>query len=185
MTRELATKAEHFETCNGLAQRAFVTAPDTKYNPDGVFKIRLHCDLADPEVRAFKAKVDAATRDVFLTQVPRDSRDSWKPFLPYEMAEDGGSACFRFYRSGKAISFETKQVIDLPIGVFDAKEAFLPSPPYIGDGSLVRVLAEFRPVKITASRMAGVRSEFSAVKLLRLALPKSPFSEDETECGSK
>ena len=75
------------------------------------------------------------------------------------------------------VSAKTKQVIDLPIGVFDAAGAFLSTPPYIGDGSLARVLAEFRPIKTTAGRMAGVRLEFSAVKVLQLAVPKSPFSE--------
>lgn len=170
------TKAERFETCNGVVERAFVTAPNTKYNPDGVFKIMLHCDLADPEVQAFKAKVDAAAQDAFLAQVPEGQRHGWQPFLPYDVAEDGGGICFKFYRAAKMVSAKTKKVMDLSIGVFDATGAYLYAPPYIGDGSLVRVLAEFRPLKTTAGRMAGVRLEFSAVKVLRPALPKSPFA---------
>lgn len=178
MTIEMAARPERFETCNGLAQRAFVAAPNTKYNPDGVFKLRLHCDLADPAVQAFKAKVDAAAREAFLAQLPPDSREGWQPFLPYETAEDGASVCFRFYRSAKVVLSKTKEKIDLSVGVFDATGTYLPTPPYIGDGSLVKVWAEFRAVKLTAGRMAGVRFEFSALKLLRLAQPKSPFSDD-------
>jgi len=182
---------DRFETCVGLARHAFIIEPDTKFNPDGLFKIKLTVDLSEPAAQAFKTKVDAAALEAFKDEVPEYAREAWTHYLPYQWELDSntgkasGRAIFEFKRNAKIKIPRTGEIMNLNVAVFDSKNRQAwPAPP-IPDGSLVRLWAEFRPIKISASRKAGVRMDFSCVKVLRMMQSPSisPFSDEQIEDG--
>lgn len=189
MRKPEVVKPERFETCAGLSRRAFTVLPDTKFNTDGLFKISLVVDLSEPSAQAFKEKVDAAALEVFNAEIPERDRGGWEHYLPYERelspetGERTGRVVFAFKRNAKIKLLRTGEVVDLTVAVFDSEGAHALPPPIIGDNSLVRVWGEFRPIRISAARKAGVRMDFSAVKVLRLERPISPFSPDSVDGG--
>lgn len=179
---------ERFETCAGLAMRTFTITPDTKYNTDGLFKISMVVDPLEPEAQAFKAKIDVAAAEALNAEVPEKQRRGWEPYLPYEpelnaaTGEETGRIIFEFKRNAKIKLRRAGEIKDLTVAVFDSRNRQAwPAPP-ITDGSLVRVMAEFRPIKIATSRKAGVRIDFSCVKVLKLA-SWCPFSNEQIDGG--
>lgn len=179
------------ESCNGLARYAFIDKPDTKFNPDGLFKVKLVCDLDDASVQAFKSTIDGAVEEAFTSELKRQSKAGWGRYLPYEMELDAvtdeptGKVIFEFKRNAKVVLAKTREAMALSVAVFDSTGYRVQSPPPVPNGSLVRVIAHLRPIKLTATRYAGVRMDFAAMKVLRLAVPPSPFSEDDIEDGWK
>lgn len=182
-------RPERFETCRGLARDAFIVTPDTKFNPDGLFKVSLVVDLSEPEAQAFKSKVDAAANEFLMSEVPEKYRRGWGPYLPYEWEVDAetkqqtGRIVFQFKRNAKIKLLKTGEIKDLTVAVYDSRNKPAWPVPYLPDGSLIRLWAELRPIKITASRMAGVRMDFSCVKVLKMAPPWCPFSDEQIKDG--
>ena len=180
-----------FETFAGLSRHSWIDRPDTKYNTDGLFKTKLVGDLADPKVQAFKAKVDAAAQAAFdeeLKDLSPGQRKKWSLYLPYTLEEDEegnetGRIVFEFKRNALVTIKKTGETKALSVAVYDSKnKAVLPAPSIYG-GSTIRVVGNFRPIKIAATSKAGVRMDFFAVKVLKMSQGSggNPFSESDDE----
>lgn len=186
--------ANAFETFAGLSLHTWIDRPDTKFNADGLYKTKLIGDLADPKVAAFKQKVDdaaaAALEDETKDLTPGQKK-KWEPYLPYTLetddttGEDTGRIIFEFKRNAKVTLRATGEVKELSVAVYDSKGKPVLPPPPIYSGSTIKVVGNFRPIKIAATNKAGVRMDFFAVKVLKMQKGKgdSPFSDDEVADG--
>lgn len=177
----------HFETFAGLSLHTWIDRPDTKFNADGLYKTKLIGDLADPKVAAFKQKVDEAAAAA-LAEETKDltpgQAKKWEPYLPYTLevddktGEDTGRIIFEFKRNAKVTIRKTQEVKELSVAVYDSKGKPVLPPPAIYGGSTIKVVGNFRPLRLYWLQRAGVRMDFSAVQVLRAAtdVSKLPFS---------
>lgn len=189
MTKKMTQESTRLESCNGIAERAFIAEPDRKYIPEGMFKIKLVCDLADESVGVFLAKVDDAIEGAFIDEVPARYRSAWQYYRPYEYEVDEGTGrstgriIFEFRRKAQIKLRATGEIRDIDVAVFDSKNRRALPTPHVITGSLVRVWAQLIPIKLISSQQAGVRMDFSCVKVLKMAPPWCPFSDDQIEGG--
>lgn len=163
-----------------------INKPDTKFNADGLFKYDHVMRADDPEAVAFKARIDAAA-DQAMADLTKDMTPATKKkfslYLPYHMEEDKGTGestgniVFEFKQNAK-IKLKSGVVKDVQIGIKDAKNQDVLNV-WINNGSIVRALYSFRPILMQSAQKAGVRMDFAAVQIKKLAERSSGFGAIE------
>lgn len=154
-------------TPKGIANYPFLNEPDTKFNPDGEYKVNL--SLANNEQnQAFIKKLEGI-RDKLLAdhdQLKEAKAKNKKPIIQdvYEENEDGDIV----------LKFKQKALIRTKEGkTFEKKVALFdrlgkPMTDLIGYGSTIRVCAELSPYYMPSTKFAGVTMRLVAVKVLDL-----------------
>lgn len=157
-------KVERFVSPKGTASYPYLTKPDTKFNPDGEYKVSLIVAGDDArkaidflaeqhEVAVAKAKKENAGKRV---------KEGDLPFIE----NDDGTVTFKFKLKAKVTPkkgdpFEQKPVL------FDAKGKPLVGEPKVGGGSTIKVSYEVVPY-YTAIAGAGVSLRLKAVQIIEL-----------------
>jgi hypothetical protein len=157
-------KTPNFTTPKGVAKYPWLNTPDTKFNPDGDYKITvvLGAEAAAPIVKFLDERLEASVAQAKKDNVGKKVREADPP---YKVNEETGEVEVTFKMKAKVNmkngdSFEQKPTI------FDAKLRPL-KDINVGGGSVVKVNYECFGF-YTALIGAGVSLRLKAVQVLNL-----------------
>jgi hypothetical protein len=157
----------------GIASWPKVRTPDTKFNEDGTYSVKL---LLDPEKdAAFLAKLDTMAEAALEAMKAEHKKFSKvmtlvSPYAP-ELDKDGnetGKVVVNFTSPAQITSKKTGKTYNLKIAVFDAQLTPLPVEQDIGGGSLVKVSFESWPYFNAKDKEAGITRRLIGVQVLEL-----------------
>lgn len=166
--------SKYIRTPKGKSKYAWVSKADTKFNPDGEYKINLIADAEDPEVQELCARLDALVEEAKAKAIEENPKRSPLTAPAYESVTDDkgnetGEVTFKFKLKAKVKTKDGKSYQQRPT-VFDAKGKPITDLDDfgIGDGSIVKVA--FDPVTyfMASTKTAGVSLRLKAVQVIKL-----------------
>ena len=158
-------KNPRYTTPAGIAQYPYLTKPDTKFNPDGEYKISVEIPGA--------AAQDTVTflDEQFAASVAKAKKDNpgkkiKEGDVPYSVNDDTGKVTVRFKLKAKVTPKQGDPFEQRP-ALFDAKGKPIGTDAKIGGGSKVKVAYELVPY-YTAIAGAGISLRLKAVQVIDL-----------------
>ena len=157
-------KAERFVSPKGLASYPYLTKPDTKFNPDGEYKVSLIVagDDASKAIDFLTEKHNASVAQAKKENAGKRVKEGELPFIE----NDDGTVTFKFKMKAKVTPKKGDPFEQKP-ALFDAKGKPLTGEPKIGGGSAIKVSYEVVPY-YTAIAGAGVSLRLKAVQIIEL-----------------
>jgi hypothetical protein len=158
-------KNPRYTTPAGIAQYPYLTKPDTKFNPDGEYKISVEIPGAAAQNivtfldEQFEASVAKAKKDNPGKKIKEGD-------VPYSVDDDSGKVTVRFKLKAKVTPKQGDPFEQRP-ALFDAKGKPIGADTKIGGGSKVKVAYELVPY-YTAIAGAGVSLRLKAVQVIDL-----------------
>lgn len=153
----------------GISQYAWLTKPDTKYSPDGHYKVNLIVpfDEAQPLIKQINAEMEASLK---LAKEQNKGKAIKRANPPYEEEMDEknaptGNVIFKFKRKAQIIAKDGK-VIPFKVALFDSSGKPLVDTN-VWSGSEMKVSAELVHW-FTAMAGAGVSLRLRAVQITKL-----------------
>lgn len=159
-------KKPRFTTPKGTAQYPYLTKPDTKFNPEGEYKVKLELDAADAgELISFlDEQVELA-----VEKAKKDPKNAGKKIkvgdAPYSVNEETGKASINFKLKAK-VTTKSGETFEQRPAIFDAKGKPI-TDVNIGGGSKVKVAYEVVPF-YTALVGASISLRMKAVQVIDL-----------------
>lgn len=159
-------KKPRFTTPKGTAQFPYLTKPDTKFNPEGEYKVKLELDAADAgELISFlDEQVELA-----VEKAKKDPKNAGKKIkvgdAPYSVNEETGKAAFNFKLKAK-VTTKSGETFEQRPALFDAKGKPI-TDVNIGGGSKVKIAYEVVPF-YTALVGASISLRMKAVQVIDL-----------------
>jgi len=158
----------------GKAVWPWVNRPDTKYEADGVYRMKIAVDPSDAKqwakAQQMVEQIDAALAGIVAKQREETGKKKVKVFdLPYKMEKDDadeetGRLLFSFKLKAKGMTKE-KVVYDKTVKLFQANGVPLATEKIVGGGSTVQASYEMNAFYTSA---AGVSLRLEAVRVLEL-----------------
>lgn len=159
-------KNTRYTTPAGIAQYPYLTKPDTKFNPDGEYKISV--EIKDPNLSA--PLVDFLDVQIAANLIKVKKETPGKKIkegeAPYSVNEDTGAVTVKFKLKAK-VSPKNGAPFEQRPALFDAKGKPIGADAKIGGGSKVKVAYELVPY-YTAIAGAGVSLRLKAVQVIEL-----------------
>lgn len=157
-------KAERFVSPKGIASYPYLTNPDTKFNPDGEYKVSLIVagDAASKAIDFLTEQHEVAVAKAKKENAGKRVKESELPFIVL----DDGTVTFKFKLKAKVTPKKGDPFEQKP-ALFDAKGKPLTGEPKVGGGSVVKVSYEVVPY-YTAIAGAGVSLRLKAVQIIEL-----------------
>ena len=157
-------KAERFVSPKGIASYPHLTKPDTKFNPDGEYKVSLIVagDVASKAIDFLTEQHEAAVAKAKKENAGKRVKESELPFIE----NDDGTVTFKFKLKAKVTPKKGDPFEQKP-ALFDAKGKPLTGEPKVGGGSTIKVCYEVVPY-YTAIAGAGVSLRLKAVQIIEL-----------------
>jgi hypothetical protein len=158
-------KNPRYTTPAGIAQYPYLTKPDTKFNPDGEYKISVEIpgaaaqDIVTFLDEQFEASVAKAKKDNPGKKIKQGD-------VPYSVNDDTGKVTVRFKLKAKVTPKQGDPFEQRP-ALFDAKGKPIGADAKIGGGSKVKVAYELVPY-YTAIAGAGISLRLKAVQVIDL-----------------
>ena len=158
-------KLPRFVTPIGVAQYPYLTKPDTKFNPDGDYKVNLEIDSKDAqEIMSFLDEQLALS--VEKAKKENAGKKIKEGDAPYTVNEDTGKVTLKFKLKAK-VTTKSGDQFDQKVAIFDAKGKPIVDVPNIGGGSKMKVSYEVIPF-YTALVGAGLSLRVRAVQIIEL-----------------
>lgn len=158
-------KNPRYTTPAGVAQYPYLNKPDTKFNPEGEYKINLELDAeVASEICTFLDEQLAVS--VAKAKKENPGKKIKEGSAGYEVNEETGKVTLKFKLKAK-VTTKSGDSFDQKVVLFDAKGKPLTTPPNVGGGSRVKVSYEVVPY-YTAMVGAGVALRVKAVQILEL-----------------
>jgi hypothetical protein len=159
------TKLTRYVTPKGTAQYPYLTKPDTKFNPDGEYKISLELDAADAqEITSFLDGQHA--QSLAKAKEENTGKKIKEGDVPYSVDENTGKVTVRFKLKAK-VTPKNGDPFEQKVALFDAKGAPIGAGATVGGGSKVKVAYEVIPY-YTAIAGAGISLRLRAVQVIDL-----------------
>ena len=157
-------KAERFVSPKGIASYPYLTNPDTKFNPDGEYKVSLIVagDDASKVIDFLTEKHNAAVAQAKQENAGKRVKEGELPFIE----NDDGTVTFKFKMKAKVTPKKGDPFEQKP-ALFDAKGKPLTGETKVGGGSTIKVSYEVVPY-YTAIAGAGVSLRLKAVQIIEL-----------------
>lgn len=158
-------KAPRFVTPIGVAQYPHLTKPDTKFNPDGEYKVSLELDASAAEEivsfldEQFEQSVANAKKENAGKKIKEGD-------VPYSVNEENGKVTVRFKLKAK-VTPKKGEPWDQKVAIFDAKGKPIVDDIKIGGGTKMKVSYELVPY-YTAIAGAGISLRVRAVQIIEL-----------------
>jgi hypothetical protein len=158
-------KLPRYVTPAGTAKYPFLTKPDTKFNPDGEYKLKL-------EIPGDKAQdlVTFLDEQFALAQEKAKKENAGKKIKPgnepYEIDQDSGKVTVNFKLKAK-VTPKNGEPFEQKPAIFDSKGKPITGDAKVGGGSKVKVAYEVLPY-YTAIAGAGVSLRMKAVQVIEL-----------------
>lgn len=157
-------KAERFVSPKGTASYPYLTKPDTKFNPDGEYKVSLIV-AGDAASKAIDFLTDLHKAAVAKAKKENAGKRVKEGDLPF-IENDDGTVTFKFKLKAKVTPKKGDPFEQKP-ALFDAKGKPLPGDPKVGGGSTIKVSYEVVPY-YTAIAGAGISLRLKAVQIIEL-----------------
>jgi hypothetical protein len=149
----------------GVARYPYLNTPDTKFNPDGDYKVGLVLEPGE-ETDAFVAKLEAAMEaSVAKAKKENPGKKIKVADLSMTTDEDTGKVTVNFKMKAKVTTKAGKTFEQKP-ALFDAKGKPM-SDKRVGGGSVIKVAFDPTPF-YTATVGAGVTLRLQAVQVISL-----------------
>lgn len=159
------TKLTRYVTPKGTAQYPYLTKPDTKFNPDGEYKISLELDAADAqEITSFLD--EQLAKAIAKAKEENSGKKIKEGDAPYGVDENTGKVTVRFKLKAK-VTPKNGDPFEQKVALFDAKGAPIGAGATVGGGSKVKVAYEVIPY-YTAIAGAGISLRLRAVQVIDL-----------------
>lgn len=157
-------KAERYVSPKGTASYPYLTKPDTKFNPDGEYKVSLIVagDNASKAITFLTEQHEAAVAKAKKENAGKRVKEGDLPFIE----NDDGTVTFKFKLKAKVTPKNGDSFAQKP-ALFDAKGKPLTGEPNVGGGSVIKVSYEVVPY-YTAIAGAGVSLRLKAVQIIEL-----------------
>jgi hypothetical protein len=157
-------KTPNFTTPKGVAKYPWLNTPDTKFNPDGDYKITvvLGAEAAAPIVKFLDERLEASVAQAKKDNVGKKVREADPP---YKVNEETGEVEVTFKMKAK-VNMKNGDSFEQRPTIFDAKLHPL-KDINVGGGSVVKVNYECFGF-YTALIGAGVSLRLKAVQVLNL-----------------
>lgn len=158
-------KNPRYTTPAGIAQYPYLTKPDTKFNPDGEYKISVEIpgaaaqDIVTFLDEQFEASVAKAKKENQGKKIKQGD-------VPYSVDDDTGKVTVRFKLKAK-VTPKMGDPFEQRPALFDAKGKPIGPDTKIGGGSKVKVAYELVPY-YTAIAGAGISLRLKAVQVIDL-----------------
>jgi hypothetical protein len=175
-------KTPRYTTPVGTAQYPYLNKPDTKFNPDGDYKVNLEIpsELAQETVtfldEQFALAIAKAKKENPGKKIKEGSPG-------YEVNEETGTVTLKFKTKAK-VTTKSGDTFEQKVALFDAKGKPLSPAPNISGGSKVKVAYEAFPY-YTAMVGAGVTLRVKAVQVLNLVEYSGGASADAYGFGEE
>ena len=158
-------KNPRYTTPAGIAQYPYLTKPDTKFNPDGEYKISVEIPgAAAQDIVTFLDEQFAAS--VAKAKKENPGKKIKEGDVPYSVNDDTGKVTVRFKLKAKVTPKQGDPFEQRP-ALFDAKGKPIGTDAKIGGGSKVKVAYELVPY-YTAIAGAGISLRLKAVQVIDL-----------------
>ena len=158
-------KNPRYTTPAGIAQYPYLTKPDTKFNPDGEYKISVEIPgAAAQDIVTFLDEQFAAS--VAKAKKENPGKKIKEGDVPYSVNDDTGKVTVRFKLKAKVTPKQGDPFEQRP-ALFDAKGKPIGPDAKIGGGSKVKVAYELVPY-YTAIAGAGISLRLKAVQVIDL-----------------
>lgn len=175
----MRNKRTRITTPKGIAKFPWLTNPDTRFSPEGVYHVQLLLKPEDEGVQEFLALLDRLGEEA-LDDVREQLEQSGKkakakslqyrsPYQP-DVDQDGdetGYIAVRFKQKAKGKTRDGKVIERKPI-LFDAKGNRIDGDIAIYSGSIIRVAFTPVPYHAAATNEAGVTLRLQAVQVIEL-----------------
>lgn len=170
-------KRKRITTPVGRARFPWLCQPDTKFDPEGVFRVQL---LLDPEENEdFLKRLDAMADEAFedakedLKEKRPQDVDKVRRKDPYEYDyDDEGNKTGKVYVKFKMNHIITTDSgkIELEPDLFDAKGNIIDKDDFnVTGGSKIRINFTPRKYYMASTKLAGVSLQLNAVQIIELA----------------
>lgn len=168
-------KRERIVTPGGIAIWPRLNAPDTKFDADGVFSVKLKWAGDDDAANSMIAKLCALRDEAFkqyLSENPKFKKvakvvDFAHPELDDE-GEETGFTVMNFKMKAKITAKKTGKVYNMKPTIVNAKKVVLKNPPNIGGGSRLKVSFEVAPYFNAKDKEFGLSLRLVAVQIIEL-----------------
>lgn len=158
-------KKPRFTTPTGIAQYPWLNKPDTKFNPDGEYKVNLEVDT-DAAQKLVTFLDEQFAQAVAEAKKANPGKKIKEGSPGYDVNEETGKVTFKFKTKAK-VTTKSGDTFDQKIALFDAKGKPLTNAPNIGGGSKVKVSFEIMQY-YTAMAGAGLSLRVKAVQVIDL-----------------
>lgn len=157
-------KVERFVSPKGIASYPYLTNPDTKFNPDGEYKVSLIVagEDASKAIDFLTEKHQAAVAQAKKENAGKRVKAGELPCIE----NDDGTVTFKFKMKAKVTPKKGDPFEQKP-ALFDAKGKPLTGETKVGGGSTIKVSYEVVPY-YTAIAGAGVSLRLKAVQIIEL-----------------
>jgi hypothetical protein len=151
----------------GVALWPRLSTPDTKFNKDGEYKVKLELGVDDDGVPELLQLLDELL-DASWKEAVKDHPDKEIKTNPAYAERDDGTAVINF-KCRASGTRDDRSTWEFRPALFDAKGAPIkPSQVMIGSGSIMKVSFTTRPYYNAAQGAAGISLSLQAVQLLKL-----------------
>ena len=161
-------------SARGIAVYPWLNRPDTKFSPDGDFKVTLK--VGAKEAAPLIEKLDEALTKYQAQQAkadPKIGRYSITPPYEEEVDDQGnltGNYLFKFKQKA-VINTKDGRTIDMKVALVDASRT--PTTVNVGGGSEIKIAATVFPYVMNTTRSVGLSLRPSAVQILSLVSGQS------------
>lgn len=161
-------------TPRGIAVYPWLNRPDTKFSPDGDFKVTLK--VGAEEAAPLMEKLDEALAKYQAQQAkadPKVGRYSISPPYEEEIDDQGnltGNYLFKFKQKA-VINTKDGRTIDMKVALVDASRT--PTTVNVGGGSEIKIAATVFPYAMSTTKSVGLSLRPSAVQILSLVSGQS------------
>lgn len=156
----------------GVASFPWLNKPDTKFNPEGDYRVNLVLDEATAQ--PLKEKLDTLAKEAYAAAVKanpgktvREADSPVKPVLDKEKNVVEGKVTIGFKMKAKITSKKTGESWEQRPAIFDAAGKALVGPK-VGGGSEIKVAFEVAPYYMPSSKEAGISLRLKAVQIIKL-----------------
>lgn len=158
-------KLPRYVTPVGVAQYPYLTKPDTKFNPDGEYKVNLEID-SDGAQEIMSFLDEQLAHSVEKAKEENKGKKIKEGDAPYSINEETGKVTLKFKLKAK-VTTKAGDQFDQKVAIFDAKGKPITDVPNIGGGTKMKVSFEVIPF-YTALVGAGVSLRVRAVQIIEL-----------------
>lgn len=161
-------KLKQFITPKGVAVYPWLTKPDTKFNADGEYRVRLRVDgeAAQELIEALEAEAEGSYQAALKENKGKKLKRADLPFK--EVVDDEGNETGEFefnFKMKAKLTTKAGDVIEQKPKLFDAKGKETKASPY--GGSVIKVAFQAVPF-YTSLIGAGISLRLRAVQIIEL-----------------
>ena len=158
----------------GVLAYGWINSPDTKFDQDGVYSVKLAFDNTDADFQAFKQQIEAEAQAVFdsakagLKGAAKNNHELRTPFtLEYDDDGEKTGRVIAYAKQKARVKLASGETLMLKPTVYDSNGKPMSNPPSIYSGSKLRAQCEIISSPNIQGK-SGVSLRLKSVQLVEL-----------------